>query len=138
MERVCNFPIKSVFCSTHNLVRENSFLKQLQTLSEPNKYFFFVEAKSQILSFLMFLIKFQKVLESTRYYLMSTNIQLFHDGGRYLIETSPLICRANQWTGFYVTASVMKELNHDTTLLAIQECARYYLINKDIFHILRS
>ena len=35
----------------------------------------------------------------------------FHDGGRYYIETSPLICIANQWTGFYmITASVMKEL----------------------------
>ena len=49
-------------------------------------------------------------------------ILLFHhDGDRYHIETSPLICgaetsplicRANQWTGFYmITASVMKELN---------------------------
>ena len=29
------------------------------------------------------------------------------DGGRYHIETSPLICRANQWTGFYmISASV--------------------------------
>ena len=37
----------------------------------------------------------------------------FHDGGRYHIETSPLICRANQWTGFHmITASVMKELKH--------------------------
>ena len=27
------------------------------------------------------------------------------------METSPLICRANQWTGFFMTtASVMKEL----------------------------
>ena len=27
------------------------------------------------------------------------------------METSPLICKANQWTGFYmITASVMKEL----------------------------
>ena len=33
-------------------------------------------------------------------------------GGCYHIETSPLICSANQWTGFYViTASVMKGLN---------------------------
>ena len=38
--------------------------------------------------------------------------QLFHDRGRYHIETSPLICSANQWTGFYkITASAMKELN---------------------------
>ena len=34
-------------------------------------------------------------------------------GGRYHIETSPLICKANQWTGFYmITTSVMKELNN--------------------------
>ena len=33
--------------------------------------------------------------------------------GRYHIETSPLVCSANQWTGFYkITASVMKELTH--------------------------
>ena len=58
-------------------------------------------------------------------------ILLFHhDGDRYHIETSPLICGAetsplicgaetrqlicgaNQWTGFYmITPSVMKELN---------------------------
>ena len=36
---------------------------------------------------------------------------LFHDEERYYIETSPLICGANQWTGFYmITASVIKEL----------------------------
>ena len=36
----------------------------------------------------------------------------FHEGGRNHIETRPLICGANQWTGFYmITASVMKELN---------------------------
>ena len=35
-----------------------------------------------------------------------------HDGGRYHIETSPLIYSANQWTGFYmIKVSVMKELN---------------------------
>ena len=26
----------------------------------------------------------------------------FLDGHRYHIETSPLICRADQWTGFYM------------------------------------
>ena len=39
---------------------------------------------------------------------------LFRDGGLYYhIETSSLICRANQWTDFYmiVVTSVMKELN---------------------------
>ena len=33
-------------------------------------------------------------------------------GSPYHIETSPLICSANQWTGFYmIGTSVMKELN---------------------------
>ena len=36
----------------------------------------------------------------------------FHDGGHYHIETIPLICRANQWTGFYmIGTSDMKQLN---------------------------
>ena len=35
-----------------------------------------------------------------------------HDRGLCYIETSPLICRANQWTGFYmIRTSVMKELS---------------------------
>ena len=35
----------------------------------------------------------------------------FHDEGPYGIETSPLICRANHYTGFYmVSTSVMKEV----------------------------
>ena len=37
--------------------------------------------------------------------------ELFHDGGPYNIETSPLIFGVNQWTGFYmISASVMKGL----------------------------
>ena len=37
--------------------------------------------------------------------------QFFHDEGLYHRKTSPLICRANQWTGFYMTGtSVMKNL----------------------------
>ena len=26
----------------------------------------------------------------------------FNDGGSYHLDTSPLTCRANQWTGFYI------------------------------------
>ena len=38
-------------------------------------------------------------------------VQLFHHQGLYQIEASPLISRANQWTGFYmIGTSVMKEL----------------------------
>ena len=44
--------------------------------------------------------------------MLKARIWLFHDGGRYHIETSPLICSANQWAGFYtITASVMTELS---------------------------
>ena len=33
-----------------------------------------------------------------------------YDGGPYHIETNPLICRTNQWTGFYmIGTSVLKE-----------------------------
>ena len=40
--------------------------------------------------------------------------KLFHDRGRYHIETSPLICSANQWTGFYmIETTVMNDLNCD-------------------------
>ena len=40
-------------------------------------------------------------------------VMVFHDGGCYHIETSPLICcSANQWTGFYmIPVSIMKELS---------------------------
>ena len=38
-------------------------------------------------------------------YFLDEKSELFHDGGRYHIETSPLICS--------LTASVMKELNVD-------------------------
>ena len=46
---------------------------------------------------------------------MHTNqrqVSIFYDGGPYHIETSPLICFADQWTGFYVKGtSNMKELS---------------------------
>ena len=57
-------------------------------------------------------------------------IQPFHDGDRYHIETSPLICGANQWTGFYmITISVMKGLI--TLHLEIQN--RCLLVTKALF-----
>ena len=47
---------------------------------------------------------------NTQFWLPHWFAELFHDGGRYHIETSPLMCSANQWTGFYmITAPVMKE-----------------------------
>ena len=42
---------------------------------------------------------------------ITSTSKLFHDGGCYHVEISPLICGTNQWTGYYmITASVMKEL----------------------------
>ena len=39
--------------------------------------------------------------------------ELFYDGGLFHIETNPLICRANQRTGFYmIEISFMKELTY--------------------------
>ena len=39
------------------------------------------------------------------------NVQLFHDGGSYHLETSPLICSANQRAAFYIIeTSVTKEV----------------------------
>ena len=41
-----------------------------------------------------------------------TSLTLLIINFNYHIETSPLICSANQWTGFYmISASVMKGLN---------------------------
>ena len=37
-------------------------------------------------------------------------LQLFHDGGSYHIETSPLICGANQSTGFYMITKLKIKL----------------------------
>ena len=34
--------------------------------------------------------------------------QLFYDGGPYHVETSPMIWRTNQWTGFYVIGMSFK------------------------------
>ena len=53
---------------------------------------------------------------------------LFHDGGRYHIETSPLFCSASQWTAFYmITASVMKELI--ISVISVINIIHYFGVN---------
>ena len=48
-------------------------------------------------------------------------INSFHDGGRYHIETSPLICGA----GFYmITASAMKELTRTNPHIILNDLHR--------------
>ena len=62
----------------------------------------------------MFLCEFTKFFKGV----CLQNIYLIHDRGPYHKETSPLICRANQWTGFYmIGTSVMKVLITHTKLL---------------------
>ena len=54
---------------------------------------------------------------------------LFHDSDRYHIETSLLIYRGNQWTGFYmITTSVMKGLNTAALLIQIVSFSMYYYV----------
>ena len=60
-------------------------------------------------------------------------IQLFHDGGPYHIETSPLVCSANQCTGFCIIGtSVMKELSHLKNLRAKIHMIRELLIPNNV------
>ena len=40
-----------------------------------------------------------------------SSLLLFHYGGPYHIETSPLICRANQWTCFYMMGTSVMKVN---------------------------
>ena len=45
-----------------------------------------------------------------------------YDRGPYHIETSPLICNVNQWTGFYITqTSIKKELIGIMFLIVLQK-----------------
>ena len=54
------------------------------------------------------------------------NTWLFHEGGRYLIETSPLICEA---IGFYmIMASVIKELTKENYM---QQVLPYFSRSRD-------
>ena len=40
-------------------------------------------------------------------------LTFYDEGGPYHIKTSPMICSANQWTSFYMTAtSAIKELGN--------------------------
>ena len=44
-----------------------------------------------------------------------------YDGVFYHIETSPLVCRANQWTGFFTTGTTaMKDLKQVTRFIFIR------------------
>ena len=53
-------------------------------------------------------------------------ISLFHEGGPYHIEASPLIYRANQWTGFYmIWTSLLKELKANSLDFSLGFLYRY-------------
>ena len=78
--------------------------------------FFYIPCKSlqivkkvQIVKCIRNLINHRYLLFENFFFLSSEFSELFHDGGPYHIETSPLICRANHWTGFYMRrTSIMK------------------------------
>ena len=60
------------------------------------------------MQFLWRLLSLQQILVYSGNSMINSFI---HDGDRYHIETSPLTCSANQWTGFYmITVSIMKEV----------------------------
>ena len=68
----------------------------------------------------------------------------FHDRGRYHIETSSLICGANQWTGFYmITASVMKGLkvtvqSNEFAIIVVNYPFKHQMLkvnNKSVFKV---
>ena len=63
----------------------------------------FLDVVFVIISFCIYLIRIRR---------NCVFIKLSHYGCPYHIETSPLICRANKWTGFYmIGTSVTKDLN---------------------------
>ena len=63
----------------------------------------FITVKFTITLNFMWLLK---IWRSEKIDLMIYTIhEIFHDGGPYHIKTSPLTCRANQWTGFYMTGA---------------------------------
>ena len=72
------------------------------------------------------------------YFVVSVKVYCrpFHDGGRYHIETSPLIYSVNQFTRFYVImASVMKGLRVTTIFsgthifdTCLKKLQKYYFI----------
>ena len=47
-----------------------------------------------------------------------THDMYFHDGGPYHIEASSLICRANQWNGFYIN----RGLRHERVKVSLSHC----------------
>ena len=56
---------------------------------------------------------------------------LFHDGGPYHTETSPSICKANQWTGFYmIETSVMTELMKKITAYFRKSLKKMILVRR--------
>ena len=61
---------------------------------------------------LFFAIKIGFTYLTVLKFLSKKDWRVFHDGGDCHVETSPLICSANHWTGFYmIGTSVTKELS---------------------------
>ena len=81
----------------------------------------------------------RKVIE-VPFYLISIDmwstfiVYLFHEEGHFHIGTSPLICRANQWTGFYmIQTSVMKELMSSFTVFSLSTATIFRSTRSEVF-----
>ena len=101
---LCFYLFVKVFYTTSKILKYDKKLSIVMSLT-----FFLVLPKGKSSQRWCQVQEVKKSLCIMFYYQMSN--QLFYHGGPYHIETSPLICRANQWTGFYMIGTfVMNEL----------------------------
>ena len=71
----------------------------------------FVGVAEECLKHAFFIIVLKLLLKYIYFYHIIFRFSKLTLSGPYQIKISPLICRANQWTGFYmIGASVLKEL----------------------------
>ena len=70
-----------------------------------------------------FFIIFKKLSMKQITQILKVRLELFYDRGPYHIESSLLICSANQWTGFFhmIGTSITKELK--------QVCSQSFLVS---------
>ena len=69
-----------------------------------------------------------EAIRSSKYsYYERVNNKLNHDGSPYHIETSQLICCANQWTGFYMIVAVVVKKSTTPYGGKCSDLAHFYL-----------
>ena len=89
--------LKRVICWVFKFLIHTLFVYSLSFLCSHNFWLFFSYCNNK------------NITKTRQDVIHSHHLQLFHNGGIYHIETSPLIYSANQWTSFYMLlTSVMK------------------------------